>query len=220
MRLSDLTGATADALRSAGAALLDLMTPTAAAGRHGAGALGQDRLHHRAGPQPRRRRPPAVLRRHGRGAHRARLPRAAARRQRAPLRLRGASGAISPSDPPQWPESTRRISQLRVTIEYTPATRPAARASASGRLHLDIVDYPGEWLIDLPLLELSSPSGRAEAVERRAGAAAPGAAKAWLRVPLRASMPTPRRPTSRWRCAGTALFTRYLQAPRAPTTPS
>src|SRR5437868_5651923 len=57
-------------------------------------------------------------------------------------------------DPPQWPESTRRISQLRVTIEYTPATA-LRRALATGRLHVDIVDYPGEWLIDLPLLELS-----------------------------------------------------------------
>src|SRR5690242_19797512 len=45
-----------------------------------------------------------------------------------------------------WPTSTRQISELRVVIDYQ---------SLSGyqrTLTLDIVDYPGEWLLDLPLL--------------------------------------------------------------------
>jgi uncharacterized protein len=49
----------------------------------------------------------------------------------------------------RWPESTRRISELRLVIDYQ---------SANGRartLTLDIVDYPGEWLLDLPLLRTS-----------------------------------------------------------------
>ena len=50
-----------------------------------------------------------------------------------------------------WPDSTRRISELRLTIEFESASFSAARSS-SGRLHLDIVDYPGEWLLDLALL--------------------------------------------------------------------
>jgi len=48
-----------------------------------------------------------------------------------------------------WPTSTRQISELRVVIEYQ---------SLSGyqrTLTLDIVDYPGEWLLDLPLLTKS-----------------------------------------------------------------
>lgn len=53
-----------------------------------------------------------------------------------------------------WPESTRRISQLRLTIDYTPQGL-IARNFGRGRLHVDIVDYPGEWLLDLPLLKLS-----------------------------------------------------------------
>ncbi len=57
------------------------------------------------------------------------------------------------ADPPSWPESTRRISQLRVTIEYR-SDNPIKRAVGLSKLHLDIVDYPGEWLIDLPLLAL------------------------------------------------------------------
>jgi predicted YcjX-like family ATPase len=57
-------------------------------------------------------------------------------------------------DPPRWPESTRRISQLRVTIEYV-ARGLLKRSLGINRLHVDIVDYPGEWLLDLGLAGLS-----------------------------------------------------------------
>jgi hypothetical protein len=53
-----------------------------------------------------------------------------------------------------WPESTRRISQLRLTLEYEPRGL-IARNFQSGKLHIDIVDYPGEWLLDLPLMNMS-----------------------------------------------------------------
>lgn len=60
------------------------------------------------------------------------------------------------SDPPEWPDSTRRISELRVTIEYRSNTVLKRSLSRLGleRLNLDIVDYPGEWLLDLPMLGL------------------------------------------------------------------
>ena len=51
----------------------------------------------------------------------------------------------------KWPQSTRQISQLRLTIEYAPESF-FARNFGSGKLHIDIVDYPGEWLLDLPLM--------------------------------------------------------------------
>jgi predicted YcjX-like family ATPase len=50
-----------------------------------------------------------------------------------------------------WPESTRAISELRLTIEYESASAWNRMLSA-GKLSVDIVDYPGEWLLDLPLL--------------------------------------------------------------------
>lgn len=50
-----------------------------------------------------------------------------------------------------WPDSTRAISELRLTVEYEPADG-WSRFLARNRLHIDIVDYPGEWLLDLPLL--------------------------------------------------------------------
>ena len=55
---------------------------------------------------------------------------------------------------PRWPESTRAVSQLRLSFN----TRPKGLLSGfqgPGKLHLDIVDYPGEWLLDLALLDKS-----------------------------------------------------------------
>ncbi|MGE0237340.1 MAG: YcjX family protein [Parvibaculaceae bacterium] len=62
-----------------------------------------------------------------------------------------------------WPESTRRISQLRLTLDYTPQGL-IARSLGRDRLHVDIVDYPGEWLLDLPLLDLSYQQWSADTV--------------------------------------------------------
>lgn len=53
-----------------------------------------------------------------------------------------------------WPESTKRLSQLRLTLDYT-SHRFFARQFGSGRVHVDIIDYPGEWLLDLPLMSMT-----------------------------------------------------------------
>jgi uncharacterized protein len=70
-----------------------------------------------------------------------------------------------------WPQSTRRISELRLVIEYE------SRAGWSGgvsTLTLDIVDYPGEWLLDLPLLDRSYARWSAETLAlARVGPRAP-----------------------------------------------
>lgn len=67
------------------------------------------------------------------------------------------------SDDPRWPDSTRRISELRVTIEYRSNSALKSFLGIS-KLHLDIVDYPGEWLIDLALLEKDYAAFSAEAL--------------------------------------------------------
>ncbi len=54
----------------------------------------------------------------------------------------------------EWPSSTRQIAELRVTLQFEP-TSTLARALGRTSLHLDLVDYPGEWLLDLPLLDQS-----------------------------------------------------------------
>jgi len=53
-----------------------------------------------------------------------------------------------------WPDSTRSISELRLTVNYESASA-WNRMISGGKLSIDIVDYPGEWLLDLPLLDKS-----------------------------------------------------------------
>ena len=63
-----------------------------------------------------------------------------------------------------WPESTRAISEFRLTVEFESASG-WNRMFSRGRLSIDIVDYPGEWLLDLPLLGKSYQTFSKEALE-------------------------------------------------------
>src|SRR4030088_1305339 len=56
----------------------------------------------------------------------------------------------------RWPNSTVDISELRLVIDYQ------RQNGADRSLTLDIVDYPGEWLLDLPLLRKSYEQWSAE----------------------------------------------------------
>src|SRR4029077_9924790 len=58
----------------------------------------------------------------------------------------------------RWPNSTTDISELRLVIDYQ-RQNGAARA-----LPLVIVDYPGEWLLALPLLGKSYEQWSAESL--------------------------------------------------------
>ncbi|MEO6395720.1 MAG: YcjX family protein [Devosia sp.] len=66
---------------------------------------------------------------------------------------------------PHWPESTRRISQLRLQLRFQ-SNSWLAGWTGPATLNLDIVDYPGEWLLDLPLLSRGYAEWSAEALER------------------------------------------------------
>ncbi|MEO1000354.1 MAG: YcjX family protein, partial [Pseudomonadota bacterium] len=97
---------------------------------------------------------------------------------------------------PVWPASTRAISELRLSLKVRPASWLSGLAGVR-TLHLDIVDYPGEWLLDLPLMtmdfaawseaELAKPAGAAwtaalQGIEPEAELAEPvaaGLAVAW-----------------------------------------
>jgi predicted YcjX-like family ATPase len=81
-------------------------------------------------------------------------------------------------DPPRWPESTRRISQLRLALEYQPS-RFWKRRFGYDRLHIDIVDYPGEWLLDLPLLRLDYNEWSRSALEQSRASGRRKIAKDW-----------------------------------------
>lgn len=55
---------------------------------------------------------------------------------------------------PHWPESTRAVSELRLSFRVRPGGLLSGLRSPH-TVHLDIVDYPGEWLLDLALLDQS-----------------------------------------------------------------
>jgi predicted YcjX-like family ATPase len=79
---------------------------------------------------------------------------------------------------PAWPESTRQVSQLRLSLRYQPCGLIASMTGAS-TLHLDIIDYPGEWLLDLPLLEQSYQAWAETALSRADAPARRAAAQNW-----------------------------------------
>jgi len=106
----------------------------------------------------------------------------------------------------RWPESTVDISELRLVIEYQ------RQNGADRTLTLDIVDYPGEWLLDLPLLSKSYEQWSAESL-------------ALSRAPLRRELAAPwhaklatlnaRGPADEQAALASArLFTDYLRACR------
>lgn len=57
--------------------------------------------------------------------------------------------------PPTWPQSTRGVSETRLAIRYQHQDSLMRYLKETGTLYLDIFDYPGEWLLDLPLLDLN-----------------------------------------------------------------
>ena len=55
-------------------------------------------------------------------------------------------------DNPRWPASTRSISELRLSFRVRPAGFLSGFTGPK-TVHLDIIDYPGEWLLDLGLMD-------------------------------------------------------------------
>jgi hypothetical protein len=68
---------------------------------------------------------------------------------------------------PHWPDSTRAISELRLSLRVQPSGL-LGPLSGPRTLHVDIVDYPGEWLLDLALLDKSYASWSADTLARMA----------------------------------------------------
>jgi predicted YcjX-like family ATPase len=106
----------------------------------------------------------------------------------------------------RWPNSTIDISELRLVIDYQ------RRNGADRSLTLDIVDYPGEWLLDLPLLNKSYEQWSKESL---------ALSRASLRAPLAApwhahlaTLDAEGREDEQAALAAAKLFTEYLRACR------
>lgn len=81
--------------------------------------------------------------------------------------------------PPRWCESTKGVSETRLAIRWQRQHGLLRHLKERATLYLDIVDYPGEWLLDLPLLELDFPQWIAQQQAITQGVRAE-LAKAWL----------------------------------------
>ena len=114
-------------------------------------------------------------------------------------------------DPPEWPDSTRRISELRVTITFKAANR-WRRALGIRRLHIDIVDYPGEWLIDLAMLDQDYAAWSAEALSLAREPSRVDAAAPFLAFLAGVSTASPT--DEQTALEGAKLFKAYLKAAR------
>ncbi|NDK98059.1 YcjX family protein [Photorhabdus bodei] len=59
------------------------------------------------------------------------------------------------STPPAWPTPTRGVSEIRLALRYRSGDSLLRHFKETATLYLEIVDYPGEWLLDLPMLAQS-----------------------------------------------------------------
>ncbi len=71
---------------------------------------------------------------------------------------------------PRWPDGTRGISELRLSLIVRP-NGLLSGFSGPRVVHLDIVDYPGEWLLDLGLMDQSFADWSAKVLARAEGRA-------------------------------------------------
>lgn len=55
-------------------------------------------------------------------------------------------------NPPSWPTPTRGVSEMRLALRYRSNDSLMRHFKDTSTLYLEIVDYPGEWLLDLPML--------------------------------------------------------------------
>lgn len=61
------------------------------------------------------------------------------------------------AEQPSWPPRTEDLAEISIELELRRASGFGQRLAGNRRIRLDILDYPGEWLLDLPLLGQSFP---------------------------------------------------------------
>ena len=106
----------------------------------------------------------------------------------------------------RWPELTDRISELRLVIDYQ------SRRGAARTLTIDLIDYPGEWLLDLPLLGKSYAQWSAESLALSRQGPRAEIAKAWHAHLATLDPLGPEEEQAALKAA--ALFTAYLKTCR------
>jgi predicted YcjX-like family ATPase len=106
----------------------------------------------------------------------------------------------------RWPNSTVDISELRLVIEFQ------SQNGSTRTLTIDLVDYPGEWLLDLPLLDKSYAQWSSESLALSRQGPREKLAREWHAhlATLNPSGPQDEQAT----LTASSLFTDYLRACR------
>ena len=81
---------------------------------------------------------------------------------------------------PRWPEPTRSLSALRLELRFAIKGVLRRRLGPHRSLILMVIDYPGEWLLDLPLLEQTYQAWSLAMFELAATAPRAQLAEEWL----------------------------------------
>jgi predicted YcjX-like family ATPase len=123
--------------------------------------------------------------------------------------LAALTGGSAGPDARRWPNSTTDEAEMRVTIEFE---RLDGWRAGPSKLHIDIFDYPGEWLLDLPLLNKSYAQWSKETLEASANAARASLAAPWRGALTTLDPTAPAKEEDARRSA--SLFTDYLRAAR------
>ncbi|MEP0519352.1 MAG: YcjX family protein [Hyphomicrobiales bacterium] len=111
-----------------------------------------------------------------------------------------------------WPQSTRQISEIRLTLSFD-SESIWTRVFKASQIHLDIVDYPGEWLLDLTLLDKDFDTWSKDAVRLAQKEDRKDLASDWLAF-LRTLDTEPADPEVAAQ-SGAEVFTKYLADCRA-----
>ena len=109
---------------------------------------------------------------------------------------------------PRWPEGTSGISELRLSFRVQPSGLLGG-VTGPKTIHLDIVDYPGEWLLDLGLLDKDYATWSRETLARIEGRREADV----YRAALSSAVPTAKLDEVVAKALA-EVFTSYLQAAR------
>ncbi|OCQ18901.1 nucleoside triphosphate hydrolase [Pseudoalteromonas luteoviolacea] len=59
------------------------------------------------------------------------------------------------AEDPRWPPSTERINTLTLALKFRSRSGIRQHFSDDHTIYLELIDYPGEWLMDLPMLNMN-----------------------------------------------------------------
>ena len=117
------------------------------------------------------------------------------------------------AEAPDWPEPTRGLSSFRLELRVANTGFLARQFSDYRSQQIEIIDYPGEWLLDLPMMEQSFEDWSAATIALARSPARQEMAADWLSA-IEDDAPTGS--AERDRAATLAeMYRRYLRAAQA-----